>query len=86
MEKQWRQLRHRNGALQIKRLKSHILYGSIGASTGLAGLASASVCRGGACTSCWGCVGVGLGTLLMVLYNRCKCIKKAKNGMAEKID
>jgi len=86
MEKQWRQLRHRNGALPMKKLKSHILYGSIGASTGLAGFAPASVCRGGDCTSCWGCVGVGLGTLLMVLYNNYKRIKEAKNGMAEKID
>jgi alpha-D-ribose 1-methylphosphonate 5-triphosphate synthase subunit PhnL len=70
----------------MKKLKTHILYGSIGASTGLAGFAPASVCRGGDCTSCWGCVGVGLGVLLMILYNNYKRIKEAKNGMAEKID
>jgi len=70
----------------MKKLKTHILYGSIGTSTGLAGFASASVCRGGDCTSCWGCVGVGLGVLMMVLYNNYKRIKEAKNGMAEKID
>ena len=70
----------------MKKLKTHVLYGSIGASTGLAGFASASVCRGGDCMSCLGCVGVGLGVLLMVLYNNYKRIKEANNGMAEKID
>jgi hypothetical protein len=69
----------------MKRLKTHIIYGAIGSATGLAGLVSPSVCRGGTCSSCWGCVGVGLGALLMVLYDRFKRIKKAKNGMAEKI-
>jgi len=68
------------------KLKTHILYGAIGTSTGLAGLASTSFCRGGDCTSCSGCVGAGLGVLLMVLYNNCKRIKEAEHGMDEKID
>jgi len=61
-------------------LRHKVLYTAAGALTGLAGLVS-SRCAGGTCTSCFGCGGIGVGILLMVLFNKIKGDKKRTNGM-----
>jgi hypothetical protein len=51
-------------------LKKKILYTGAGASSGLAGLGLFSNCGGPACASCFGCGGIGIGILLIILFNK----------------
>ena len=53
----------------MKNPKQHFLYGLIGASGGLAGLIPYSRC-GGTCTACFGCAGIGLGIVLILLAQK----------------
>lgn len=69
------------GLLVMERLKDKIFYSALGASGGLAGLVSLSKCQGNACTSCFGCAGVGVGILLITLIKKFKGGVK-NNGMA----
>ncbi|MFA4828662.1 MAG: hypothetical protein WC855_03890 [Thermodesulfovibrionales bacterium] len=67
----------------MERLKNRLLYTALGASSGLTGLASFSMCSGNACTSCFGCAGAGIGVLLIVLLNKFGRSKQEdNNGMA----
>ncbi len=54
----------------MKSLKHKLFSGMFGASGGLAGLFSLSRCPGSNCSSCFGCVGAGVGILFMVLLNK----------------
>jgi len=67
----------------MERLKHKLLYAAFGASSGLTGIASFSRCSGNACTSCFGCAGVGIGVLLLALVNKFKKTNEGdNNGMA----
>ena len=57
-------------------LRHKILYTAAGASSGLAGLMLFSRCGGTACTSCFGCGGIGIGVLVILLFNKAKAIKR----------
>lgn len=69
------------GQLVMERLRDKILYSAIGASGGLTGLISLSRCQGNVCTSCFGCVGIGVGILLSVIIKRFGGGKRKDNGM-----
>jgi hypothetical protein len=62
-------------------LKSKILCSTIGAATGLSGLTSVANCSGGACTTCFGCAGVGVSILLLAAIQKFRTRGK-DNGMA----
>ena len=51
-------------------LKSRILSGALGASSGLAGLTVLTRCGGASCTSCFGCAGAGVGLVAIAIYHR----------------
>ena len=64
-------------------LRNRILCGGAGASAGLSGILSVARCYGNACTSCFGCFGVGACILLVVLADKAKGNKdkeQAKEG------
>ena len=62
-------------------LKHKIIYAAVGAITGLAVLVPFPRCAGTTCASCFGCGGIGIGILLIVLFNKIKGDKKRPNGM-----
>jgi hypothetical protein len=67
----------------MENVRAKLISAALGASSSMAGLLSLSRCSGSACTSCFGCAGVGMGVLLLVLFNRTGGNKKEeKNGMA----
>lgn len=51
-------------------LKNRIFFTTVGAATGLSGLASVSNCAGGACSACFGCAGVGVSILLLAVIQK----------------
>lgn len=57
-------------------LRDKIFYTAAGAMSGLAGLVSFPRCAGTTCTSCFGCGGIGIGILLIILFNKIKGDKK----------
>lgn len=57
-------------------LRNKILYTAAGAMSGLAGLVSFTRCAGTTCASCFGCGGIGIGILLIILFNKIKGIKR----------
>ena len=63
-------------------LKTRILYGALGASSGLAGLTTLARCSGTACTACFGCAGAGVGLVAIAVYHRLKGPKPAPTGPA----
>jgi len=67
----------------MENLRSKFVSAALGATGGMAGLLSLSGCPGGACSSCFGCAGAGLGVLLMFVYGRKNPDQKEdNNGMA----
>lgn len=66
----------------MEALKHKLLYGLLGATSGLSGLVSLARCSGGTCTSCFGCAGAGVGIALIVLMNRMKGRGGKNDGMA----
>ena len=52
------------------KLRRRVLYGGLGAASGLVGLTTVARCGGAACTSCLGCAGAGVGLLAIALYQR----------------
>jgi len=64
----------------MKKVKQQILYAFIGASGGLAGMIPLSRC-GGNCTACFGCAGVGLGIVLILIGQKFKGVKEGSDGM-----
>ncbi len=57
----------------MNRLKHKVLSAILGLSSGLAGVFSINRCPGGgACSSCFGCAGVGAGVIMMILVSRFK--------------
>lgn len=64
----------------MKKLKQQILYGLIGASGGLAGMVPLSRC-GGNCAACFGCAGVGLGIVLILVGQKIRDGKEGADGM-----
>ena len=63
-------------------LKTRILYGALGASSGLAGLTTLARCSGASCTACFGCAGAGVGLVAIALYHRLKGAKPVPRGPA----
>lgn len=63
----------------MKKLKQRILYGLIGASGGLAGLLPLARCSGH-CTACFGCAGIGLGIVLVLIGQKIKGGKEGTDG------
>ena len=59
-------------------LRNKILYTAASAMSGLGVFFSFSRCAGTTCTSCFGCGGIGIGILLIVLFNK---IKGTKRGL-----
>ncbi|MBI4686859.1 MAG: hypothetical protein HY756_03640 [Nitrospirae bacterium] len=51
----------------MERLKDKLIYSTLGAGSGLAGIFSLSRCPGSACVSCLGCAGIGAGILILAL-------------------
>lgn len=66
----------------MKGFRNKLLCSAVGASGGLAGILSLSKCSGGGCASCFGCLGMSAGILLVALINRSKRGKERQNGMA----
>jgi hypothetical protein len=66
----------------MERLRNRIVYGAVGAATGLAGLASLTRCPGGACGSCLSCFGAGAGILLLAVINKATTGKEKHDGVA----
>lgn len=65
----------------MEKLKHNILYGLLGASSGLTGLLSFAKCRGADCTSCLGCAGAGIGLALILVLNRMRRGERRNDGM-----
>lgn len=61
----------------MAKLTHSVLYGVLGASSGLAGIVSQAGCGRGACRSCFGCVAAGVGVLLVAL-----CTSAKRSGTA----
>ena len=64
----------------MRTLKDQILSGMVGAAGGLAGVVPFSRC-GGNCAACFGCVGVGLGIVLIVIGRKIMRGKEGSDGM-----
>jgi len=71
---------HREERQHMKKAKQHILCALIGASGGLAGMLSLSRCSGN-CTACFGCAGVGLGIVLILIGQKIRGVKEESDGM-----
>lgn len=63
----------------MKKLNQKILYGLIGASGGLAGMLPLSRCSG-YCTTCFGCAGIGLGIILVLIRQKIREGKEGSDG------
>ena len=64
----------------MKKVKPQILYALIGASGGLAGVLPLARCSGN-CAACFGCAGVCLGVVLILIGQRLKGVKEGSDGM-----
>lgn len=64
----------------MENIKDTTLCMALGASSGAIGLAVTSACRGGACDSCFGCAGAGLGLLIIAAIKKMRGEKD--HGMA----
>ena len=64
----------------MKKCSRQLLYGLIGATGGLAGMVPVSRC-GGNCSACFGCAGVGLGIVLILIGQRIRNGKEGAGGM-----
>lgn len=64
----------------MKKAKQQILYALIGATGGLAGMVPLSRC-GGNCAACFGCAGVGLGVVLILIGQKIRGVKEESDGM-----
>lgn len=60
----------------MNKLSRKLAYTGAGMSCGLAGLNLMPNCGGPACASCFGCVGLGVGILAMVLFHKIREGKK----------
>lgn len=58
----------------MKKYKQQILVGLIGASGGLAGMLPLVRCSG-QCTACFGCSGIGLGIVILLIGRKIRRIK-----------
>jgi hypothetical protein len=67
------------------RVRTGIASGALGAASGLAGIAALSRC-GGNCTSCFGCVGAGLGVALVALWHRVQRIRPPAENAGRPLD
>ena len=57
----------------MEKIKRKVLYSAFGVTGGLAGTIPAiSSCAGGACASCFGCAGAGLGLVALALFSKLK--------------
>jgi len=65
----------------MEKLKDKIVYGTLGASSGLVGLASFPRCSASTCTSCFGCAGAGIGIVLIALFHMVKEKKFTTNEL-----
>ena len=54
----------------MRKLRHKLFYGGVGVSSALTGYAGLTHCGGGACGSCFGCGGLGVGVLVMILFNK----------------
>lgn len=66
----------------MENIKTKLLGAAIGASEGVAGMVSLTGCSGGACTTCLGCAGAGLGLVVLAILGKKKTKTERKNGMA----
>ena len=64
----------------MKKVKPQLLYALVGASGGLAGMLPLSRCSGN-CAACFGCAGVGLGIVLILIGQSFKRVKEGSDGM-----
>ena len=64
----------------MKKCSHQILYGLIGAAGGLAGVGPLSRCSGN-CSACFGCAGVGIGIVLILIGRWIRSGKEDANGM-----
>ena len=64
----------------MKKVKPQLLYALIGASGGLAGMLPLSRCNGN-CAACFGCAGVGLGVVLILIGKKIRGVKEESDGM-----
>ena len=64
----------------MKKGSRQLLYGLIGAMSGLAGVVPLSRC-GGHCTACFGCAGAGLGIVLILTGRWIRKGKERTGGM-----
>lgn len=63
----------------MKKLCHKVLYSMIGASGALAGMLPAARC-GGHCTTCFGCAGIGLGIVLVLVGKKIKGHREEFDG------
>lgn len=70
----------------MKKIKEKIIYGSAGATTGLAGLAAITRCGGGDCSACFGCAVAGVAALVITLAGSFKVKKEKRNGEIQGTD
>lgn len=61
------------------KISPKILSGLIGASGGLAGMLPLARCSGH-CTTCFGCAGIGLGIVLILIGRKIRGGKEESNG------
>ena len=68
----------------MENLKNKIIYSALGASGGLAGIASTMApCAGGVCTACFGCAGTGAAIAIGALVSKLrKPAKEDSNAVA----
>lgn len=64
----------------MKKRKQQILYSLMGASGGLAGMFPLSRC-GGNCAACFGCAGIGIGIVLILIGQKFRSKKEDSDGM-----
>ncbi|MBU2591503.1 MAG: hypothetical protein KKC21_05755 [Nitrospinae bacterium] len=59
----------------MKKSTDKLLYSAFGGIVGAIGIISLSRCKGKGCTACFGCAGVGIGLLLIALFNKFKRVR-----------
>ena len=64
----------------MKKCEKHFIYGLIGISVGLTGLVSIPRCSG-TCNACFGCAGVGMGMILILVCQKISNRKDGSDGM-----
>ncbi len=63
----------------MKKLNPKILYGLMGATGGLTGMLPFTRCSGH-CTTCFGCAGIGLGIILVLIGRKIRGGKEGSDG------